>query len=69
MIKKIFIMLIFIVLFFGVTKVQAISENEEVKLQGERITEFDGVIKVQELNGEYRDLTLTKYAENRNVHI
>lgn len=62
-------MLIFIVLFFGVTKVQAISENEEVKLQGERITEFDGVIKVQELNGEYRDLTLTKYAENRNVHI
>lgn len=69
MTKRIFMIFIFILLFFGVTKVQALSENEEINLEGERITELDGVIEAQEISGLWSDFTLTKYSKNRNVCI
>ena len=63
MTKKIFIILVIAIALFGIQKTYAVTEKDEINLEGEE--KLETLIEVNE--EEWKDLEIFKYSENNGI--
>ncbi len=65
MTKKIFIILVFVLVLFSMQKIYAMEISDEITIQ--KVTQLDSILEVKNEKGEWEDLKIDKYDESNGI--